>query len=71
LSYHSAHAQFPTLGVSIRAPARGATFDVVGLIVLMASFQSAPLREGRLTVVGVAVSATGGFNPRPCARGDS
>ena len=54
--------------VSIHAPARGATEYLIGLAPLVA-FQSTPLREGRL-MISPTLSATRGFNPRPCARGD-
>jgi len=55
-------------GVSIHAPARGATTDppkpVMGIM-----FQSTPLREGRrYRAHPVCYGAC--FNPRPCARGD-
>jgi len=60
------------IDVSIRAPARGATW----IAPIPASwardrFQSAPLREGRPGVRCATQMRTTSFNPRPCARGDS
>jgi len=37
----------------------------------MRAFQSAPLREGRLSAATEAGIQSSGFNPRPCARGDT
>jgi len=55
-------------GVSIHAPARGATKDKNPLFDRV-EFQSTPLREGRQrrTHQGHRYRC---FNPRPCARGD-
>src|SRR5690606_4860552 len=57
--------------VSIRAPARGATWVVSACVPVDALFQSAPLREGRRDGAGALSGGCNGFNPRPCARGDT
>ena len=55
--------------VSIHAPARGATQGPCGRTPRR-RFQSTPLREGRRKgLAGVLLGE--GFNPRPCARGDT
>jgi len=54
--------------VSIHAPARGAT-SFQPPIHHCHQFQSTPLREGRRWHMLVE-GKSGGFNPRPCARGD-
>ena len=57
------------LFVSIHAPARGATDDIRKML-RFPRFQSTPLHEGRLKKYNPVV-LYGGFNPRPCTRGDS
>jgi len=58
-----------TLRVSIHAPARGATGGIT-MMLNPSKFQSTPLREGRQRDQHMD-EARPGFNPRPCARGDS
>ncbi len=57
--------------VSIHAPARGATVPSDVLIASMRVFQSTPPREGRPGRRRDWRRRSSGFNPRPCARGDS
>ena len=56
-------------GVSIHAPAGGATRDYK-FTSFTHKFQSTPLREGRRWMTSAPYSWAICFNPRPCGRGD-
>ena len=57
-------------GISIPAPARGATWTSVTPL-RRVKFQFPPLREGRLDWESVEKEAHQYFNSRPCERGDA
>ena len=58
------------MGVSIHAPARGATYTTICRKHSTKKFQFTPLREGRLCRRFCQSICERGFNSRPCERGD-
>jgi len=62
-------ASVDLIGVSIHAPARGATIRTAPISSMSSGFNPRPCARGD-SVAAFSASMMTGFNPRPCARGD-